>query len=516
MLIMNSSLRFQIHQCRFFVQPMRTRFPFRYGIASLTALPHVFLQVELTVHGGPAGAEALHQGVMGISSEGLPPKWFSKDPHTPVEADLAEMIAVIQNGSRLGRLAAASPVPFQDWWQDFYREQMTWAKHRNLPPLLAGLGVSLLERAVLDALCRGLGSKLHSLLGSTELGLNPSLIRPQQAGVPSTAASALAPLPQKQMAARHTVGLGDPLRATDIPEQERLHDGLPQSLEECIRAYGLRWFKIKACGQPEVDGPRLREIARLLVEVCGADGFRATLDGNEQFESLDAFRDFYQTLQADASLEPLLRQFMFIEQPLHRKHALADSVRTTLESWPDAPPFIIDESDGSLDDLPRALELGYGGTSHKNCKGIVKGLANAALLKSRSHEQTGLPLILSGEDLANVGPVALLQDLAMMAALGVSHVERNGHHYFRGLSMLPLDWQCSVLRHHPGLYVPHSEGGWPTLKIDQGTLDLTSVNAAPFGCALPCSGGSDCLNLESTMQPLDAWIKQGGLSEVSV
>lgn len=511
---MHSCLRFQIHQCRFFVQPMRTRFPFRYGIASLTALPHVFLQVELTIHGGPTGTET-RQSVTGISSEGLPPKWFSKDPHTAVEADLAEMIAVIQNGSRLGRLAAANPIPFQDWWQDFYQEQMTWARHRNLPPLLAGLGVSLLERAVLDALCRGLNTHLHRLLGSTELGLDPSQVRPKLADVSMTAAAALAPLPLKQVAARHTVGLGDPLRTSDIPDDERLHDGLPQSLEDCIRAYGLRWFKIKACGNPEVDGPRLREIARLLVEVCGADGFRATLDGNEQFESLAAFRDFYKTLQADAALEPLLRQFMFIEQPLHRNHALADSVQTTLESWPDAPPFIIDESDGSLDDLPRALELGYGGTSHKNCKGIVKGLANAALLKSRTHAENGHALILSGEDLANVGPVALLQDLAMMAALGVGHVERNGHHYFRGLSMLPPEWQTAVLRNHPGLYIPHPEGHWPTLKIEQGTLDLTSVNAAPFGCGLPCSHPQDGLNLESTMQPLDAWIKQGGLSEVS-
>ena len=46
---------------------------------------------------------------------------------------------------------------------------------------------------------------------------------------------------------------------------------------------------------------------------------------------------------------------------------------------------------------------------------------------------------MSGEDLANVGPVALLNDLTVMSSLGVNHVERNGHHYFSGLSMYDKD-----------------------------------------------------------------------------
>jgi hypothetical protein len=34
-------------------------------------------------------------------------------------------------------------------------------------------------------------------------------------------------------------------------------------------------------------------------------------------------------------------------------------------------------------------------------------------------------LMMSGEDLCNTGPIALLQDLAVMAALGIESVERN-------------------------------------------------------------------------------------------
>ena len=89
---------------------------------------------------------------------------------------------------------------------------------------------------------------------------------------------------------------------------------------------------------------------------------------------------------------------------------------------------------------------------------------------------------LSGEDLANVGPIALLQDLAIMATLGIEHVERNGHHYFKGLSAWPEPIQEPILAHHGDLYHRHPEG-YPTLRIENGLLNLTTLNAAPFGLA---------------------------------
>ena len=69
-----------------------------------------------------------------------------------------------------------------------------------------------------------------------------------------------------------------------------------------------------------------------------------------------------------------------------------------------------------------------------------------------------------------------------MALLGIAHVERNGHHYYRGLSMLPRQWQDSALQSHPDLYSRHPQG-FAHLRIGDGHVDLTSVNAAPFGVA---------------------------------
>ena len=142
--------------------------------------------------------------------------------------------------------------------------------------------------------------------------------------------------------------------------------------------------------------------------------------------------------------------------------------------------MIIDESDAELASFPTAVCCGYAGTSHKNCKGVVKGILNAADVYHRQQNQQAA--VLSAEDLANVGPVALLQDLAVAACIGVDHVERNGHHYFCGLSMLPQSEQQKVLRNHPDLY-ELAEPGFPTLKIRNGRIQVGSVNAAPFGVA---------------------------------
>jgi len=275
---------------------------------------------------------------------------------------------------------------------------------------------------------------------------------------------------------RHTVGLGDALSPADIPPGERVDDGLPQDLESSIREYGLRYFKVKLFADAERDFARLREVSRLLErETCFV-----TLDGNENFINFEAFREFWQKAAGDPALRELWRRIILVEQPVHRDRALSDDLGAALRAWPDRPRLIIDESDGAVGDLSRALALGYAGTSHKNCKGIVKGIANACLLEKRRRD--GERVVLTGEDLCNLGPVALLQDLAMVALLGIEHVERNGHHYYRGLSLWPADWQDAALAAHGDLYTRHRDG-FACLNIRGGRVALGSVNTAPLGVA---------------------------------
>jgi L-alanine-DL-glutamate epimerase-like enolase superfamily enzyme len=342
------------------------------------------------------------------------------------------MLAAIRHATTVAAAVARQPVTFFDLWRELDRQQTAWAAARGMASLLAHLGVSLVERAVLDALCRALGEPLHRLLRRDILALDLGSIYPELAANP--VGEFLPREPLGACAVRHTVGLGDPLTAADVTPEERVDDGLPQDLESSIRAYGLRYFKIKLTGKGDVDLPRLERIVALLDREAGAD-WLVTLDGNENFRDFETFRAYWEAALAWPALRPLWPRVLVVEQPVHRDRALIDEVGPALRVWADRPRLIVDESDGAVGDVPRALALGYAGASHKNCKGIVKGLANAAVLHDR--RRSGGDVVLTGEDLANLGPVALLQDLAMMALLGVTHVERNGHHYYRGPEHVP-------------------------------------------------------------------------------
>ena len=461
-----SAVTFTLAPFALFVLPTRTRFPFRYGIASMTDVPQVFVRAQIRSDG---------RSQAGLAGEGLPPKWFTKNPSTTFEQDLPEMLSAIRHATAAAAGIARQPVTFFDLWHELDRQQAAWAASSGMAPLLAHLGVSLVERAVLDAVCRALGVPLHSILRGDHLGINPGAVYPE---LGATSLGEL--LPHEPLGAcqiRHTVGLGDPLTPADVSPAERVEDGLPQDLESSIRAYGLRYFKIKLTGKGEVDLPRLERIVGLLDREAPAD-WRVTLDGNENFHDFHTFRAYWEDALRWPALQPLWPRVLVVEQPVHRDRALADEVGPALHEWQGRPRLIVDESDGAVGDVPRALALGYAGASHKNCKGIVKGLANAAFLRARS--RAGADVVLTGEDLANLGPIALLQDLATMALLGITHVERNGHHYYRGLSMFPAEWQEATLSGHGDLYRRHEEG-FAALRIVDGRIELGTVNAAPFG-----------------------------------
>lgn len=455
-------MKLSVKDFDFRVFPMKTRFPFQYGIASMTKLPHLFVSVDLEVNGKVS---------KGLASEGLPPKWFTKNPDTTFEQDLPAMRAVIGNAAKIA--SGFTGDCFFDLWQQLYTAQAEWAAENGHPPLLANLGVSLVERAALDGFCRGLEKPFAQALRDNDLGIRPEEVDRRLKGI--SPASALPEKPLKEIIVRHTIGLGDPLTDDDI--EEPLGDGLPYSLEESIRAYGLRFFKIKICGDLDRDRERLSKIRAVLDKATGGD-YHATFDGNEQFSNMDAFREHWEKYREDSAVEPLLGHIIFVEQPVHRDHALEAGVADSLRRWQEKPPLIIDESDSEISSCRRAIDLGYNGSSHKNCKGVVKGVINA--MRIGQCRWGGGEWILSGEDLANVGPVALLQDLAVMASLGIPHVERNGHHYFQGLSAFPGDMQKGVLAHHGDLYRKH-DAGFPTLAISNGAISVGSVIGAPFG-----------------------------------
>jgi hypothetical protein len=222
----------------------------------------------------------------------------------------------------------------------------------------------------------------------------------------------------------------------------------------------------------EHDLARLESIAALLDETLPNDNFVCTLDGNEQYESFEQLLPLVEALQKRPVLRRLAASIEFIEQPLARIYALEEERCRDLKRITPHFPVIIDEADDAIDSFPRALALGYSGTSHKNCKNTFKSVANLA--RVQQERDCGRFALLSAEDLTNIGVVALQQDLVTLSSLGITHAERNGHHYFRGLAHLSLDVQEMALQSLPELYIKENESS--RLQIRDGQIDVAALH----------------------------------------
>jgi len=457
-------MKISVCETELFIRNLTLRVPFRYGITTMTRVPHLVVRARVAFDG------SVQQG---FAADNLPPKWFTKNPDSEFGDELADMLEVTQSAAGLAQGLPPSATVFS-WWRQVSQAQQAWAATREFPPLLSGFGVSLIERAVIDAFCRVTGQTFAHAARTNAFGVHLNEIHPE---LGSLAPSELLPAPAaRSIIVRHTVGLADALGSGD--DAEGVVDGLPHTLEEFIREQGLTHFKIKLGGDIGQDRARLRRISEVIERHSSSCAF--TLDGNENFRAVEPFRALWEGLREDRELGRFLGGLIFVEQPFHRDVALSAETTADLLAWPERPPMIIDESDSSTDSLRLALAGGYAGTSHKNCKGTFKGLANACLIEHRRRSNPGQSLHISSEDLTNLGPIALTQDLAVVATLGIRHAERNGHHYFAGLSQFPDSIQRETLRHHGDLFARHS-GGYPVVRIAGGILNIGSVVDAPFG-----------------------------------
>jgi hypothetical protein len=278
---------------------------------------------------------------------------------------------------------------------------------------------------------------------------------------------------------RHTVGGLDPLTRGDVTAELRGDDGHPVALEEDIQRFDLRAFKLKLGGDPATDLRRLAAISRVVAEHA-RPGPIFTLDANEQYANLGELARLLELLTADADGRAILDGLAYIEQPLPREQtfdpASADDVRAVSQT----APLLIDEADNSIDAFSRALAIGYQGVSVKNCKGVFRALANRALCLTR-----GGGAFQTSEDLTNLPVLSLQQDLTTLAALGLPHTERNGHHFFPGLSVVPPEEAEAALAAQPDLY--ERQAGRIVLKIREGQLSLDCQHATGYGCHSPIS-----------------------------
>jgi L-alanine-DL-glutamate epimerase-like enolase superfamily enzyme len=432
-------MKFAIRQIDLFERDVRLRMPFRFGIVTLTEAPQAFARVRIRLENG-AEAE-------GAAAEMLVPKWFDKNPALSNEENLEQLRSSLALAK--GIYGSGANTAFGHF-HSHYRDQIERALARDLNALVACFGPALIDRAVLDALCRALGITFYEAVRRNVVGLE----------LPAAFLESLKPA--IHIAARHTVGLLDPITATE----QRIGDGLPETLDEVIARYGHRWFKLKVGGDIRADVDRLCAIAAVLDRL---GEYQVTLDGNEQYENVNGVLALWHRMKAEPRLRRLMAAVAFIEQPIKRQNALSADVSALARE----KPVIIDESDDTLDAFARAKSLGYRGVSSKTCKGLYKSILNAARCA-----EWGKGYFMSGEDLTVQAGLAVQQDLALVSLLGISHVERNGHHYVNGMAGLPASEQDAFLHAHPDLY--ERSHGAVRLKINKGQLAIGSLNCAGY------------------------------------
>jgi L-alanine-DL-glutamate epimerase-like enolase superfamily enzyme len=418
-------MRFSVQQVEFFERQVHLRMPFRFGVVTLTEAPQAFARVKISLQGRAAE---------GAAAEVLAPKWFDKNPALTNE-DNFEQLRDSMRQARAAYLAGG--------------ENTAYGHSRPTVGLVENFGPALLDRAVLDALCRALGISFYDAIRKNIVALD----------LPSQFLETLKPA--SQIAARHTVGMVDPITALD--NRTPVKDGLPETLEEVIARYGHHWFKLKVGGDAKADVERLGAIAAVLDRI--AEPYHVSLDGNEQYAEAGAVIDLLSRIEN----KRLASSIVFIEQPIKRQNALAADISRLAK----LKPVIIDESDDSLDAFPRAKALGYRGVSSKTCKGLYKSLINAARCNA-----WGDGYFMTGEDLTIQAGIALQQDLALVSLLGLTHVERNGHHYVNGMAGLPAHEQEQFLVNHDDLY--EQTYGAVRVRIKGGMMQMKSLDCPGF------------------------------------
>jgi hypothetical protein len=435
--------RIAVRDIAFFERLVRFTRPFRFGAVVIHAAPQAFVRVEIEVEGKGSS--------VGASAEMLVPKWFDKRPHLAPEETVTELRRSLMIARDLYLADSGFDTAFGHHAKRIAAHVEACAKE-DIPPLAAAYGPAEIDKAILDALLRGAGIDLfEGMIGNIpgmDASLSPDLGDGDIAGFLQSRRRL------DRVAIRHTVGLDDQVEGTggvaDIKENS-----------------GARYFKLKLNGDPDADAVRLIRIGRELATL--SHDYGVTLDANEQYADLAALGVLVDRLERDGALKPIAAKLLYIEQPMPR-----DIFRQSPLGALAARDFIIDEADDSYDAFPAARALGYRGISSKSCKGIYKSIINAT--RAAKWSEAGEKFFVTGEDLTCQAGLGVQQDLALGALIGVTHAERNGHHYVDGFGDAPATEARAFLAAHPDLYIDN--GNSIRLSIHHGDL-LTGSLAAP-------------------------------------
>jgi hypothetical protein len=437
--------RIAVRDISFFERQVPFTKPFRFGAVVIEAAAQAFVRVEVEVEGKSTS--------VGASAELMAPKWFDKRPHLAAEQTISELrrSLVIARDLYLGSSGFETAFGLH---AQRIAAQVEACAAEDIPSLAAAYGPAEIDKAILDALLRCLGVNFFDGMIRNIAGIDATLSPDLRDDDIAQFLSRRQRL--QRVAIRHTVGLDDQVEGSggvaDIRENS-----------------GARYFKLKLNGNPDADIARLIRIGKELATL--SYDYSVTLDANEQYADLSGLGALVDRLDRDTALKPIAARLLYIEQPMPR-----DIFRQSPLGALAAFDFIIDEADDCYDAFPTARALGYRGISSKSCKGIYKSIVNAT--RAAKWSGPSEKFFITGEDLTCQAGLGVQQDLALGALIGVTHAERNGHHYVDGFGDTPAAEALAFLADHPDLYL--RDGNRVRLSIHNGDLLTGSLTAPGF------------------------------------
>lgn len=442
-------LRLAVREIAFFERPVPFARPFRFGAVVIEAASQAFVRAEIEVEG---------KGIsVGASAEMLVPKWFDKRAQLTAEQTVSELRRSLMIARELYLAQSGFETAFALHARSL-KAQIEACAREDIPPLAAAYGPAEIDKAILDALLRSAGGNFFDGMAGNIAGIDASLSAELTDEEVAQFLAGRKRLPR--VAIRHTVGLDDKVEG---------EGGVADPNENS----GARYFKLKLNGNPEADAVRLARIGKELATL--PHDYGVSLDANEQYADLSALSALIDRLDRDSSLRPVAAKLLYIEQPMPR-----DITRASPLGKLSQRNFIIDEADDSYDAFSKARRLGYRGISSKSCKGIYKSIVNAA--RAAKWSSAGEKFFVTGEDLTCQAGLAVQQDIALGALIGLSHAERNGHHYVPGFAGTPVAEAEAFLSHHPDLYI--RDGDAIRLSIHHGDLLTESLSRPGFASAV--------------------------------
>ncbi len=153
-------------------RPNKLRIPFRFGVTTVTHGRQAIVKVRIRLENGIEGE--------GYAAEALAAKWFDKDLDLSESDNHHQLRKSLEIASQL-YIDAPSSTAFS-YFSNHYDQQVAACKELALNPLIASYGQSLVDRGIIDALCRTTGTSFYDAVSTNLIGMSANNIAPELSG----------------------------------------------------------------------------------------------------------------------------------------------------------------------------------------------------------------------------------------------------------------------------------------------------------------------------------------------